>query len=120
MILRSFRAISRETRQLDDPRRFFTGHTLACVVELIRDYLTGSVHREDYHMTKAKAILYFNEAWDRLATWGNCDAIGSAEYNRIKEEWLKHFPNLPERVAFICREANRVPSPGGENPRKDQ
>lgn len=47
------------------------------------------------------------EAYERLAPLGQCDALGSAEYVRVRDEWVE-AGRPPDVDAFVRRRANQV------------
>ena len=51
----------------------------------------------------------FKETWEDEAAVGRCDAYGSAEYNRVFQEWLDRGCE-PQPRSFIRRRANRPPT----------
>jgi hypothetical protein len=54
------------------------------------------------------ANRFFDEAWVRLSKEGKCDAAGTREYLRIREEWNQ--AGRPYNVwGFIEERANQPP-----------
>jgi hypothetical protein len=50
----------------------------------------------------------FEREWNYLALQGRCDAIGSAEFNRVFATWVGCLPSGGTLTAFIERNANRA------------
>ena len=50
----------------------------------------------------------FDAIWVNLALKGKCDAIGSAEYQRVRREWVAYHRFV--LVNFMLEAANRPPS----------
>lgn len=60
---------------------------------------------------KTKAGVKFDDVWKALSEEGACDAIGGAEYERVRAAWNRAGGDIE---SFIRREANVVPDDAAE------
>lgn len=51
------------------------------------------------------ALARWEHAWEQLAEQGSCDALGGAEYRRLRVMW--HQAGRPDARAFIIAHANK-------------
>lgn len=61
----------------------------------------------------------FDQAWQQLECEGKCDALGGAEYRRVKAEWVR-FGMQNAAYLFIAILANLPPLPPPGDPPRGQ
>lgn len=70
-----------------------------------QEFLTVKEYLEKSRKSKGSSEdELFDVVWHDMVTRGHCDAIGSAEYLRVKNEWERGSPAKASAIAmFIAR-----------------